>query len=839
MRRVAVASVAAALTLAVALGPAGSAAGPSPAGAGETLESTCKATSPTITRCVIDLGQDPFPNFDLANLYKLSNASGARAAFWIQAFGGQGDDDYDPDATQGGLAQAYFSSLDSFVAQHGSSRLYYLLGREGEEGENDGGASTLVTTRDVRKSGVPACIVRDEDARTPSGEQITVPDSSSAGTACSSQNVLLLGAGSGGGGVNSGGGQGGRGGVAIATTHATTASGSQGDNGGRAGTAGHTGFNGAGGAETDTGHGGLGGDGVGGRGGRSFGTNAGWGLDIGELAGEFDSGIGGEGGRGPGRRGGGGGGGFGGGGGGGNGGTGTFGSPRLGGGGGAGGGSYAIGGDPVPRAPNPPSTGSPQAEGTVVVTIYDPVIHPGEAPCVRATETRAICTLTEGEIINLPQLVDAQGGDPTSSPIWLQAFGGAGDKGVNDGADDGGAGALGGLAQAYFEGADSFSAAHPDPELHFYLGAEGGDRGDGGASTMLADRDVDQLGGIAPCILGDEDARDPSGTRVVVPSSSGTGEECATQNVLLLGAGGGGGGSASSTGGKDGGRGGVGIATARTTVASGEQGSTHKGVTQSHPGFNGTGGAATESGGGTAGGDGLGGTGGRGFGGNAVWTNATGPIGGDTFGGGGQAGVGSGGRGGGGGGGFGGGGGGGNGFEDEGGSGGAGAGSYALKADPPPSTGVPVDLPIQADGTVAITLDGLAPAPPDVKVSGAKVRVRKTHHQSGERITVKLGVEAREAARVRGRGTVTVEARGRDASAARARTFKLRTQRDYVEARKRNVMRLHPKRPRDHRRLFKLLRRGVELRAHPSVKITDVAGNSIVERRAVRLGLRR
>jgi len=837
MRSLAVASLVGILVLVPAAGPASS-SDRQPGAAVAALPQECVRDTAAQVTCTYTRDR----TFDLLELVIAANGKPSSSPIWIQAFGGAGAKGGLGAAQPGGaggLAQAYYSSLDSYKKSFsgGSTEVHYLLGDSGSKKEGDGGASTVVSSVDVTTVGFPPCILRDEGARTANGDPITVPNTNG----CKKQNVLLLAAGGGGGGAAGGDDsyRGGEGGVAVSSSYTTVASGAKGasEHSGRQSRAG---FNGTGGEATSSGHGAAGGDGIGGHGGRSFGGNAYWLNSPLLLHGEETNGFGGDGGRGAGDRGGAGGGGFGGGGGGGSGG----GTGDTSGSGGAGGGSYAYRGDSAPGIPAP-TTEPTRDAGSVVVTIYNPEIPPVDAPCVRATTTRATCTFTVGESIDLARLIAAEGGTAGGSPIWLQAFGGEGAEGEGSGGRPGGEGGGAGLAESYYESLDSYEAAHSSSEAFFYLGATGPRKtGDGGASTLAADEDVSSYsGGAPPCILRDEDARDASGGRVTVPNSSGTGVTCGTQNVLLLGAGGGGGGTADSDAGagKEGGRGGFASADTDTTVAPGLDGTppSEREGRRSHGGYDGAGGASSEAGDGSAGGDGLGGEGGRSREGHARWTNDDGPAGGDTLGYGGDGGIGNGGRGGAGGGGFGGGGGGGFGGSGAPGAGGAGGGTYAYGGDTRPGSGFPSNKPIQADGTFVVTLDNLVPATADTEVANPDVSARRRLPQRGKRITVKLDVEAGEAARVVGRGRVTVESgRGR-ASARSAGAFKLDTERDYLRSGERNTLRLHPSRPRDHARVFRLLRRGAEVRGRTRLTITDIAGNSATKRRAVRLRLRR
>ena len=60
-----------------------------------------------------------------------------------------------------------------------------------------------------------------------------------------------------------------------------------------------------------------------------------------------------------------------------------------------------------------------------------------------------------------------------------------------------------------------------------------------------------------------------------------------------------------------------------------------------------------------------------------------------------------------------------------------------------------------------------------------------------------------------------------------------------TDAGEQTVLRLKPKKKKDEKKILKLLRKGKDLRANPSVKLTDEAGNSVTEKRVVRLKLKK
>ena len=330
---------------------------------------------------------------------------------------------------------------------------------------------------------------------------------------------------------------------------------------------------------------------------------------------------------------------------------------------------------------------------------------------------RATCTYADGYFqrssLDLAKLVEGLGGDPSSSGVWIEAFGGAG--GAAGGG--GGGGGDGGFAETYYASPAGYAAALGSTTLHYYLGSHGYEgTGSGGAATLVTAADVGPGAGPRPCVLAEEGI-EAAGNAIAIPQVAGPPGACEGegQNVVLIAAGGGGGGKESSAGtaGKHGGTGGKAVATTKTAVAAGERGNAAQGSHRAHAGYNGVGGAKSSDGGGRPGADWIGGMGGSaGSGGNALWINNSGFFGGEKYGVGGEDGSGNGGHGGGGGGGFGGGGGGGDGghsgINDYGGSGGAGGGSYAYKGDSPPSDAPQIVDPPGPDGVLVVVVDGLS-----------------------------------------------------------------------------------------------------------------------------------
>jgi hypothetical protein len=357
---------------------------------------------------------------------------------------------------------------------------------------------------------------------------------------------------------------------------------------------------------------------------------------------------------------------------------------------------------------------------------------PPRSFCARSTVSgaeRATCTYDEGYFeetsLDLERLVEAFGGSPQSSGIWIGAYGGGGAHGGGGEIGEGGAGGAGGFARTYASSATKLAERLGSSTVHYYLGeggyqAGGADTGAGGSSTVVASADI-SVGELAggrrrPCIAS-ESGIESAGQAVTIPRESSLGGSCsaAEQNILLIAGGGGGGGhstgySGGTNNGKAGGGGGTAIATTKTRVAAGAQGSAQEKNRRSHAGFNGVGGGPSQKGHGEAGGSGIGGYGGpAGSGGKALWVNAPPFFGAEQFGSGGEDGSGGkGGHGGGGGGGFGGGGGGGGGGQEEiGGSGGAGGGSYAYKGDEPPTANVPIFAPPSRNGSLIVVIDDI------------------------------------------------------------------------------------------------------------------------------------
>ncbi len=118
----------------------------------------------------------------------------------------------------------------------------------------------------------------------------------------------------------------------------------------------------------------------------------------------------------------------------------------------------------------------------------------------------------------------------------------------------------------------------------------------------------------------------------------------------------------------------------------------------------------------------------------------------------------------------------------------------------------------------------------DTKVHNPDVSARKRQFQGGAHIKVKIRGGAGEPVDGLARGTVTVRETGRRFGLARVRKR--------TGARRRTVYRLRPLRPQSEQLLFRNLRKDRTVRAHVSLRLTDAAGNSVLEPRRVRLELR-
>ena len=323
------------------------------------------------------------------------------------------------------------------------------------------------------------------------------------------------------------------------------------------------------------------------------------------------------------------------------------------------------------------------------------------------------CTLDTGEGISSVSLETLRqlAGASTSVPVWVQAWGGGGERGYDkDAIGTAGSGGKQGYAQVYFESFRALTEAVGE-DLHYYVGEGGaaagsGDLGAGGSSTIVSTKSLGE--GVA-CIYA---VRNNSLTTI----ADGTACQKASQSniVLLAGGGGGGGGTFGANDGGNGGSGGSAVSGSEPVFGAGANGQSHSGR-RGLGGTKGQGGGTEGDNGPKDGGDLIGGAGGYPQGYTGVdqpgYVNAT-PYGSTIFGFGGNGGVDWGywrtieytGDGGSGGGGLGGGGSSGYGTAPWGpGGGGGGGGSFAMAGDEPPPTGPNSSVAAASNGQVSVT----------------------------------------------------------------------------------------------------------------------------------------
>lgn len=155
---------------------------------------------------------------------------------------------------------------------------------------------------------------------------------------------------------------------------------------------------------------------------------------------------------------------------------------------------------------------------------------------------------------------------------------------------------------------------------------------------------------------------------------------------------------------------------------------------------------------------------------------------------------------------------------------------------------------VDADGqtgepaVATFTLGTLAsddpPGDPSAKsVEDADVSADKKQKQGGKKVKIKIKAGAAEPVNIVAKGRITVKGgkKGKNRVTTAAKNFKLAKVKKSADAGEQVVLRLTPKKKKDSKKIFRLLRRGKDLRANPSVKMTDDAGNSVVEKRVVRL----
>jgi hypothetical protein len=120
------------------------------------------------------------------------------------------------------------------------------------------------------------------------------------------------------------------------------------------------------------------------------------------------------------------------------------------------------------------------------------------------------------------------------------------------------------------------------------------------------------------------------------------------------------------------------------------------------------------------------------------------------------------------------------------------------------------------------------PPPPDTELSGAFVKAKDPQRQRGD-VVIKVRAGAAEDVQLVGKGKVFAM-RGKHAS-----RFNLIKESEQAAADVPVKLRLVPRRDSDSRRILRSLERGLKVFARLSVKLTDAAGNSAVERLKVRL----
>lgn len=128
------------------------------------------------------------------------------------------------------------------------------------------------------------------------------------------------------------------------------------------------------------------------------------------------------------------------------------------------------------------------------------------------------------------------------------------------------------------------------------------------------------------------------------------------------------------------------------------------------------------------------------------------------------------------------------------------------------------------------------PVDPDTTITDLDVTAKKKQTQKGKKIKIKLKGGAGEAVSGVAKGKIKVKKKGKkNRTVASAKNFKLKKVTKQTEAGEQTVYRLKPKKKKDTKKIFKLLGRGKDLRANPSIKFTDDAGNTATEKRVVRL----
>ena len=130
----------------------------------------------------------------------------------------------------------------------------------------------------------------------------------------------------------------------------------------------------------------------------------------------------------------------------------------------------------------------------------------------------------------------------------------------------------------------------------------------------------------------------------------------------------------------------------------------------------------------------------------------------------------------------------------------------------------------------------------DTEVKNPDVSAKKTQ-KLRKQVKVKVKAGAGEPVDLIARGKVTITSKGRKGGRkgrgkGQGKSFNLKTVKKSTDQGERTVLRLKPKK-KDARKILRLLKRGKDLRANPSVVLTDAVGNSVVEKRVVRLKLKK
>ena len=132
----------------------------------------------------------------------------------------------------------------------------------------------------------------------------------------------------------------------------------------------------------------------------------------------------------------------------------------------------------------------------------------------------------------------------------------------------------------------------------------------------------------------------------------------------------------------------------------------------------------------------------------------------------------------------------------------------------------------------------------DTTVQDPDVSAKKTQKLK-KKVKVKIKAGAQEPVELVGKGRITVKKRRggkggeKNRGKGRGKSFSLKTVRKSTDAGEQTVLRLKPTKNKDSKRILRLLEKGKDLRANPSVELTDEVGNSVIEKRVVRLKLKK